>query len=188
MEQEHQTLANRVSEWQAFLQRAQSQLGQIQDRLNNILRYDLPRAQNSLRDYEARRPGAVSEVQASEYALSQSTAAYNNWKASVDYDNIKREADRTAAVVRGIEATIAEHQRGIAARQALIREQTNLRESLNKRIADTSATIAKKEARLAEVDAALASYDVQKAEIQARIDAAAAVLKEISDRYSAALN
>ncbi len=188
VQQEQQTLAQRVNEWQTFLSQAQNQLARIQDRLNNILRYDLPRAQNALRDYEARRPGAISEVNNSEDALANSTAAYNNYKASVDYDNIKNEADRTASVVRGIESTIAEHLRGIAARQALIREQTTLRDSLIKRIADNMAVVAKKEARLVEVDAALASYDVQKAEIQGRMDAAAAVLKEISDRYSAGLN
>jgi chromosome segregation ATPase len=188
VEQDHRLLAQRVNEWQAFLQQAQSQVGQIQDRLNNILRYDLPRAQSSLRDFESRRPGAITEVQNAEFALADSTRAYNQYKQSVDYDNIKNEADRTAGVVRGIEATIAQHQRGIVTRRALIKEQTALRDSLNKRIADTNATIAKKEARLVDVDAALASYDIQKAEIQGRIDAAAAVLKEISDRYGATLN
>ena len=188
VQQEHQLLAQRVNEWQSFLQQAQAQVARIQDRLSNILQFDLPRAQNALRDYESRRPGAISEVQNAEIALANSTAAYDNYKRSVDYDNIKNEADRTAAVVRDIEATIAEHLRGIAARQQLIREQTALRDSLIKRIADNMATVARKEARLAEVDAALAAYDIQKAEIQARLDAAAAVLKEISDRYSAALN
>jgi chromosome segregation ATPase len=184
VEQEYNLLAQRVREWQDYLSRAQDQLARIQDRLNNILRFDLPRAQNALRDFESRRPGAIAEVQNAEVALSNSTLAFNNWKASVDYDNIKTESDRTAAVVRQIEATIAEHLRGIANRQQIIREQTNLRESLNKRIADNNAVIAQKQARLVVVDAALAAYDIDKAEIQGRMDAAAAVLREISDRYS----
>jgi peptidoglycan hydrolase CwlO-like protein len=184
---EQRELADRVSQWQQYLSQAQNNLSNIQNRLDNILRYDLPHAQNDLANNEARRPGAVTEVAASEGALANSTAAFNAYEAAVNFDAIKAEADRTANVVSQIKATIAAYQQGVSARNALIAQQTNLRDSLNTRIASNNALIAQKQARLDVINTALAAYDVQKAEIQGRIDAAAAALKVISDQYADAL-
>lgn len=184
---EQEGLAGRMNEWANFLRQAQSNLSSAQNRYDNINRYELPRAQQALRDYESRRPGAVNEVYSAEQSLANSTAAYNSYKASVDYDNIKAESDRTAGVVSQIQATISQLQYGVSSRQELIRQQTALRDSLIKRLADTMNTIAQKEARLTQVDAALAAYDVQKAEIMGRLNAASAELRAISDQYAGVL-
>jgi chromosome segregation ATPase len=183
-----QELSNRVSQWQQYLSQAQNTLAGIQNRLDNIIRYELPRSQNDLAALESRRPGAVSEVQAAEQALAGSSAAFESYKASVNYDAIEGEANRTAGVVSQIQNTIAGFQQGVRSRQNLIVQQTALRDGLNKRIKDTNAVIAQKQARLADVNTALAAYDVQKAEIQGRIDVAKAELKVISDQYAASLN
>ena len=183
-----QELAGRVSQWQQYLSQAQNTLSGIQNRLDNIISYELPRAQNDLASLENRRPGAVSEVQSAEQALASSTAAFNSYCQSVNYDAIKAEADRTAAVVSQIQATIAGFQRGVRDRQTLITQQTALRDSLNKQIDQNNAVIAQKQARLDQVNAALAAYDTQRAEIQGRIDVAAAELKVFSDQYAASLN
>jgi len=177
-----------VNEWSQYLSRAQSTLSQIQSRLDNIVRYELPRYQNDLAALENRRPGAIAEVQSAQQALASSTANFDRYMAATDYVNIENEANRTAAVVSQIQATIAEYQRGVAARQALIKQQTAIRDALIKRIADTNAVIAQKQARLTDVNTALAAYDAQKAEIQGRIDAAKAELKVFTDQYAASLN
>ena len=177
-----------MNEWQQYYSRAQNTLSQIQNRLDAIIRYELPRYQNDLAAQESRRPTAVAELQSAEQSLANSSANFDRYLAATNYLNLEREANRTAGVVSQIQATIAEFQRGVANRQALIKLQTSIRDALIKRIADTNALIAQKQNRLVEVNAALAAYDAQKAEIQGRIDLAKTELKVFTDQYAASLN
>jgi peptidoglycan hydrolase CwlO-like protein len=182
-----QDLANRVSQAQQYLSQLQNTVASIQNRLNNIIQFDLPRAQNDLASNENRRPGAVANLQNAERVLAGSTANFDNYLAQTDYLAIDAEKNRTAGVVSQIQNTIASHQAGIRSRQALIAQQTALRDSLIRQIAENNAVIARKQARLAVVNTALAAYDVQKNEIQGRIDIARADLKVVSDQYGAKL-
>ncbi|MGZ6468395.1 MAG: hypothetical protein ACXWQJ_13940 [Bdellovibrionota bacterium] len=182
-----QDLANRVSQAQQYLNQAQATVSSMQSRLNNIIQFDLPRAQNDLAANENRRPGAVAAVQNAEQALDASTANFDSYLAETNYLAIEAEKNRTAAVVSQIQDTIVGFQGGIRSRQSLIAQQTSLRDSLIQQIASNNAVIAQKQARLEVVNTALAAYDVQKNEIQGRIDIARADLKVVSDDYGSKL-
>ncbi|MGZ6477453.1 MAG: hypothetical protein ACXWSF_20705, partial [Bdellovibrionota bacterium] len=188
VEQFQQVLAQRVSQWQAALQQAQDSLGQIQNRMSNISRFDLPRAQSDLAALENRRPASVASEQSWEAAVTNASNAYEAYKQSVDYDNVETAADSAAANVTQLQGTIASLQSGITDRQALIAKQTTLRDSLVSRLADTNALVAKKQARLADVNTGLVDYDSQHAEIQSRLDPALAALKTATNQYGGLLN
>ncbi len=180
-------LAERVNEWENFLSRARSDLGRVQDRLDTIVRFELPRLQNELNQLEGRLSNAIAEENSAESALDSARWNLESYDRRVDFDNISDAANRAASLLRQIESELSSLQRGISSRRALITEQTTLRDSLEKKISDALTLAAQKETRLGVVNGALTEYDAQKAEIQTRIDAALAELKAESENYAGVL-
>jgi chromosome segregation ATPase len=182
--QETQRLDQSVMEWRRYVQDREWELSRVNDRLSNIQRFELPRARADLDRFQRQLGGAQDNLAQKEQALAGATEALDRFKASVNYDQLQSEVDRTNAIVRGIEQTLASLRAGVSARQTIVRDQTALRDSLAKQIQSSEALLAAKIIRLADVNSALASYDQKKAEIMDRLQLARQELKIISDTYA----
>lgn len=187
VQNEQDALRQRMNEWANYARDAQMDVSRLEDRISNILRFELPRAQNDLANLQNQRFAAVSAVNNAQDSLSRSSQDLASYKRSVNFDAIKAEVDRTADIVSGIQAEISRLQRSVSDREALIRSQTASRDSYIQKLASANAQLSQKTLRLVDVNTALAAFDSQKAAIQVRIDQARADLKIVSDEYSAIL-
>lgn len=184
----HDELTQRAAFFRQQQQEAQFEVGQIEDRVRNILNFDLPRAQNDLAQMQNQRPGAARELERARSSLARSSNALESYRRSVNYEALERDVAVTSNRVSELQRGLTKLSRDLSAQQKLVTDKSNLREKLGQQIASAESLLLQKQTRLGELDQSLADFDRQKAELEASINDAMNALKPIADEYAAELN
>lgn len=184
---ERDNLSRREADARRRVSELQLEENRTYNRISYLNQQEIPRLQNELYIYQSQLPGAERELADAQDTLARSTAAYEAFKRTVNYDYLVSEVNRTNAKVQEIRGRIAGYQQQIVLRQQRIREQTALRDSLIQRIAATNESIRQKRERLEVVTAALVPYEAEKAEVVGRLNGANALLAAISREFEGQL-
>ena len=175
-----QTTRDRVND----LHNQQIRIGQ---QLQNIANVQLPNARNDLANLQAQLPGAIQDVANAQQAADSASAAFENFKRSVNYDELDRQVSVTLVKVNQIKSSIADMQRQVRNDQQKIIDQTNLRDGLNKKIDATKLTISQKETRLGQVNVSLQEHDQLRSALDEKMAAAVKVRSDIQAELIAVL-
>lgn len=163
------------------------QRSQVDDRLSNIVRFDLPNAQNHLNDLRGQLPAANAEVGDAQSALARARSAQDAYDQSVNYAALDGAVRAATQALDNLNAQIRDDRRTIEQKQNLIRNRTSTRDQNDQKIARQDQLIAPKQARLNEVNALLAPYDQQKSDIDQQLAAANQLLSDLRAQFAADL-
>jgi len=160
---------------------------QTEDDLSNIIRFDLPTAQNQLNDLRGRVPVARSDVSAAQAAVDRATAALRSYDESVGYAALEAAVRTSTRAVSAIREEISDFNDLIEQNETIIRRRTRTVVDNNQKLVVVDGKIAPKQQRLEAVLALLAPYDQEKSDIDQRLSAAVALLESIKQEFASYL-
>ena len=185
--QEQRELEERAHRTRERVGMLRNQENQTSERMQSITNVELPNTRNDLSDLQGQLPGAISDVANAQQAADQADAAFENYKRSVNYDELDRQVHVTLDKVNEIKYQIAKMQRQVRVDQQTVIDQTNLRDNLIKKIATTNLTISQKQTRLSQVQALLLTHDQLRSDLDTKMTAAVKVRTDIQSELIAIL-
>lgn len=178
-------LANQVERQRQRVREIENRRRETEDRLSNIVRFDIPNAQADLAGQRAALPDAEREVSSAQSALSRSRETLRAYDESVNYAALQQAVTDSTRAIAAIREEVSDWNDGIGQRQSLIRRRTATRDQADQKIARLDQQILPKQTRLDEVNALLAPYQQEKSDIDQRLAEANQRLSQAKTDYGA---